>query len=433
MSSLSEKQPCTSHRIQQTKPAIIDELLKKYSSTVNLSLCQGAPFIGMPPEAQESVQHFLQDPATAKQMCEYGDVVGSEDLRRLWGNILGRGYNNQPKFPSDDLHSLDTLFPKHELMITAGANQGFVNIVLALCDSGDEVLLVLPYYFSHENALVMAGVVPRAVPVDVTTFLPNIEDIGDRITEKSKAVVIVNPGNPSGVVFPSSLLQKISTMCKKRNVWLILDEAYREFSYRDDDKTVFSPEPDEHIIKLYTMSKVYGLAGWRVGALLYPKRISADMRKVQDTIPTHASLLSQFVACEALKHSPFYEKDNYISMMRFVWVQFCEAVKKAYCAVSLSNYVLPCGAFYFFLPYDDTQYIAEKTEADDSFSVDFLATRFRILVCPGFSFGMCGYIRVSYGRIKPTQAKKASLHFGNAMSALLKEQSRRRETKSSSH
>ncbi|KAI0567827.1 Aminotransferase [Gracilaria domingensis] len=425
-----KQQPSVSTRILRTGPAIIDDITERYGPSVDVNLCQGVPRIGISDKVQEKLAMVLRDSQIMMEISKYGDLVGLPDLLKLWGNVLAGGYNNKPELDLDDLDELKTIFLSHELMITAGANQGFVNVILTICDQNDEVILVLPYYLSHVNALVMTGVVPIPVPVDHKTFIPRIEDIKARLTERSKAIVIVNPGNPSGIVTPKYLIEQVSSLCKDHGIWLVIDEAYREFLY-DDKPGFFSPEPDGHTIKLYTMSKVYGMAGWRVGAILYPELISTEMKKVQDTIPTHASLISQVAAYEALKENPLYGKESYVNKLRFVRSCFLQHLKDAYSMAPGTSFVIPNGAFYFFLPYDEVVYIPLKTEREARYAVEFLATKFHILVLPGFSFGMCGYIRASYGKIDAKEAKKVSFLFGTAFHALLKDQKRRRRESAS--
>lgn len=307
---------CTSYRIQQTAAAVIDDVINQYGEGVQFNLARGGTFYGPSDIVHKKMVSLLQqDTNNVQQLSQYGDVLGTPELRKLWANVIVNGYQDQNEFSAkeiDDsrLDDVDKLLPCQEIMITAGANQGFMNVILTLCDSDDEVLLILPYYFSHFSALVMTRVKPVLVPVNKKTFLPNLHDIVIRISSKSRALVIVNPGNPSGITFDEGLVKQIAKLCRSRRIWLIIDHAYREFVFGGESRILFSPTEDSGIIHLYTASKAYGLAGWRIGALLYPKTLSDGMRKAQDTIPTHASKFSQFVAQEAIRCNPLYEDEQ---------------------------------------------------------------------------------------------------------------------------
>lgn len=405
-----------SQRMRLTPPSTIDVLLSKYEGVATNNLASGGTFFGMSEKVRQYVLSLLRDDAKCFPMSKYGDVFGSHELRKLWANVIARSSGDK-KF--DDLKTIEELFPEHDFVITAGANQAFVNLTLMLFDPGDEVLLILPYYFGHFSSLTMTGVIPVCVPVDNRTFLPNVTDIERRITTKTKALVIVNPGNPSGVVYPKRLLDQVADVCQKHDIYLILDEAYREVSFEHLGQSVYSPPTTRGVIKMFTMSKAYGLAGWRVGGILYPKALSNDMRKVQATNPTHATRLSQAVACEALRRNACEVGSGatHIGQLKEVRDTFIEQLSKVYSS-STRELVIPQGAFYFFLPYEDDEKTANLTEDDDMRVIQFLLDNAGTLVLPGFIFGMPGFLRVGYAGIRPEDAQTAAVTLASGLQKL---------------
>lgn len=419
-----------SARIRDTGAAIIDDIINEYGDRVRFNLAPGSTYFGPSSEIITQVIAKLDDPRRRSEVSRYGDVLGVPELRKLWSHVLIAGYDDRDgQIRGDSVNdskrtiSGEGLLPNHELMITAGANQGFVNAVLTVCDEGDEVLLILPYYFSHFNALVMTGVVPVLVPVHENTFEPQITSIEERISKKSKALVVVNPGNPSGRVFSKEVMNNIVALCKHHGIWLIIDEAYREFVHEGESRIAYSPKLDDGIIYLYTASKAYGLAGWRIGAVLYPERLSESMRKVQDTIATHASRFSQEVAFEALHHDPLYEtagNPSRITLLNRVREIFTDTLRPIYRDTSLSDrLVIPDGAFYFFLPYRDSSAQCAASVSNDMEVVKFLAVDHGVLLTPGFVFGMPGYVRLSYGCIEISDAPEAANRVATGMRYLL--------------
>lgn len=417
-----------SHRIQHTAAAVIDDVINQYGEKVQFNLARGGTFYGLSDVVRKKVASLLQqDTNDVRQLSQYGDVLGMPELRKLWANVIVKGYQdrngaNAREIGDSKLDNIDELLPYQEIMITAGANQGFINAILTICDCGDEVVLILPYYFSHFNALTMTGVKPVLVPVSTENFLPDLRDIEERISSKSRALVVVNPGNPSGITLDEGLMKQIAELCKSRSIWLIIDHAYREFVFGDKPRITPSPKEVSDIIHLYTASKAYGLAGWRIGALLYPKMLSDGMKKVQDTIPTHATKFSQLVAMEAIRHNPLYEDEDsvsVISMLNEIRIAFADALQSLYRASHLEHlFVAPTGAFYFFLPYLNPNEHPSVCEEDDMRIVERLALQHGVLVAPGCAFGMTGYIRLSYGLLKPANAKEAAQALAKGLQAV---------------
>lgn len=413
--------PVSSRRVRQAWPPVVDNIINKYGNRVRFNLAPGAPYFGMCDEVRLKVAALLGARQNTADLSRYGDVLGSLALRQSWASVILHGYD------SDSLHvpapkDIECLLPRHELMITAGANQAFVNVILALCDGGDEVLLILPYYFSHYNALAVTGVTPVCVPVDKRTLLPHVASIRERISGRSRALVVVNPGNPSGKVFDRVLMDSITRLCRDQKIWLIIDEAYREFAYESTAQLAYSPSADDGIIHIYTMSKAYGLAGWRIGAVMYPKRISEEMRKVQDTIPTHPAKFSEAVALEALRYNPVahsIERPSKVVQLGEVRKVFVRALRRVYRnSILADRFVVPDGAFYFFLPYNTLDGELPSRRSDMQV-VEYLATQHNILVSPGFTFGMEGYIRVSYGCVEISSADEVSSALALGLSIFL--------------
>jgi aspartate/methionine/tyrosine aminotransferase len=199
-------------------------------------------------------------------------------------------------------------------MICAGSNQGFLNILLCLCNPGDQVILFRPYYFSHYTACLLAGLEPVVVHTD-SDFLPPPQSL--KITDKTKLVVVVSPGNPSGRVVGVDLLRCLYQLCSQKGVWLLIDEAYEHFTFDGAESNSFSAT--DGVINLYTFSKVgqlstpfqkhrltwcksHSLAGLRVGYFGYPHYLRKHMLEIQDTIATHACHLAQRAALAAINN-----------------------------------------------------------------------------------------------------------------------------------
>lgn len=192
-----------------------------------------------------------------------------------------------------------------EVMVTAGANQAFVNAAQTLLSEGDRVVLFAPYYFSHEVALQLLGCEIIVCESDAVTGQPDVEALCDIMEDCSaeekevKMVVMCTVGNPSGVVVRERIVAAVEELCRIGGAWLVSDETYEYFTY--GKATHHSPNATEGVINIYSFSKAYGMPGWRVGYMAYPKSIQSELEKVQDTIITMPTILSQRVALMALK------------------------------------------------------------------------------------------------------------------------------------
>ncbi len=191
---------------------------------------------------------------------------------------------------------------ERQVIVTAGSNMGFLNAVLAITSPGDEVILQTPYYFNHEMAIAIAGC--RAVPVSTdANYQLRLEAIQQAITERTRAIVTISPNNPTGVVYSEADLRAVNYLCTSRGIYHITDEAYEYFTY--DDSKHFSagaiPGSVDHTISLYSLSKAYGFASWRIGYVVVPIHLFDAMMKIQDTNVICPPVISQYAALGALQ------------------------------------------------------------------------------------------------------------------------------------
>lgn len=383
----SSKMPALSRRVLTTDPPHIEVVLEKYAhlepKPVNLAL--GTSWFDPPSSALQIIEDGV---LAERDTHRYNSVLGITPLREALCKRL------------EDRLKLD--LTNQELMVSAGANQAFSLIALALLDSGDKAILPRPYYFSHLCSLQLAAAIVEMVDWDPATLLPNMEQMREKISSPGvKMVVLTTPGNPSGAVCPKHTIIEIVQLCRQYNVWLVIDETYQDFLY--DGAAHYSPCANalqyDGIIHVGTCSKSFGLAGWRVGFIVYPAWASEHMQKIEDTVPTHPSIASQKIALGALQCPPDWVSD------RVKELYVCrDALWKE---VEWLGTVRTCGAFYFLVP------VPMGVSEEDV--IDVLATEYSVLVTPGSAFGAPGYLRVSYGSVAPEVCIAAIRRFGEGM------------------
>ena len=319
-----------------------------------------------------------------------------------------------------------------DVMVTAGANQAFTNVVLTLVDANDHVCLFTPYYFNHLMALQMTGGGENVQvgPSDPNTLVPDLDWLETKLREQSnqaaqahdgnedgakqiKMVVLVNPCNPTGITLPLEVLERAARLCEEHGTWLVVDNTYEDFVYED---AVHRTVEGSHVLNLFSMSKAYGMMGWRIGYIAYPKAradmdLGKELLKVQDTIPICPAVVSQYAALGALEEGS-------------TWVaQYVEGLEKnrrivrdALMPLGEENIKGGTGAIYYFCK------LPERYRNKDQDVARWLVETHGICVIPGSSCGSPGWIRVAYANLEPEACMKAAGRLQKGLEELVKDQ-----------
>jgi aspartate/methionine/tyrosine aminotransferase len=363
--------------IQSPIIPVIGELIKNSPGTISLG--QGVVHYQPPETAMSLLPKFLAEPKNHL----YQAVVGLPELLTALAAKLSI-------FNGIDINE------KNAIVVTAGSNMGFINAILAITAPGDEIILNIPYYFNHEMAIKMAGCHPILVPTDTDYQLMPLA-IAAAITDKTRAVVTISPNNPTGVVYSEMALRQVNQICREKGIYHISDEAYEYFTYNGAKH--FSPgaflNSNQYTISLFSLSKAYGFASWRIGYMVIPQHLLTAVKKVQDTILICPPVVSQYAALGALQAKDNYLKDNINAIAQVREIVINELHKLAsLCTITPAN-----GAFYFFLKV--------HTKMNDLELVKKLIQEYKIAVIPGTTFGIeqgC-YLRVAYGALPADTAK----------------------------
>jgi aspartate/methionine/tyrosine aminotransferase len=243
-------------------------------------------------------------------------------------------------------------------------------------------------------AITMASAAPVVVATD-QNYQPRIDAIASVITPRTRAVVTISPNNPTGAVYSENDLRQINTLCAQRGIYHIHDEAYEYFTY--DGVEHFSPGSingaSEHTISLFSLSKAYGFASWRIGYMVIPQHLIAAVQKIQDTNLICPPVISQYAAVYALRGGSEYcrQKVRELADVRQLVLDHLMQISQ-YLTVPTAQ-----GAMYFLAKV--------HTHLRDMDLVTALVRDFRVAVIPGNTFGITDgcYLRISYGALeKPT-------------------------------
>jgi aspartate/methionine/tyrosine aminotransferase len=366
--------------IQSPIIPLVGELISQHPDTISLG--QGIVAYPPPQEARESLVHFWSKLNNHK----YKSVQGIPELLSIIKTKLEQENGIE-------------IGEQNAIIVTAGSNMGFINAILAITQPGDEIILQTPYYFNHEMAIGMVSCSPVLVATD-ENYQPCPDEIRRAITDKTKAVVTISPNNPTGTVYAKSSLQEINKICEERNIYHISDEAYEYFTY--DGVKHYSPasftNSSKYTISLFSLSKAYGFASWRIGYMVIPDHLLLAVKKVQDTILICPPVVSQYAAVGALRAGLSYcqEKIKEIKEVRNIVLRKLRVIDNL-CTISKME-----GAFYVFLKI--------HASIKDFQLVERLIKEYRIAAIPGTTFGMVEgcYLRVAYGALEKNTALEGS-------------------------
>jgi aspartate/methionine/tyrosine aminotransferase len=368
-----------SHRLRAVQSPIIPviaDLIRAQAGTISLG--QGVVGYGPPPEAQAQIDRFLAQPANHRYQSVAGlpELVAALEARMAvdHGVAVGPAHGNR-------------------LMVTAGGNNAFLAALLAIADPGDEIILPVPYYFNHEMAITMVNCRPVLVPTDAGYQL-EVAALRAAITPRTRAIVTVSPNNPTGAVYPAATLRAVNALCAERGIFHLNDEAYAAFTY--DEATHFSPASlpgaAAHTIALHSMSKAFGFASWRIGWMVFPERLEAALRKIQDTFIICPPVISQYAALGALAAGGAFVRCKIAEVAAVRALVRRELAPLE--AEGIGEVPPAAGAFYFLLRLRSKRPPLEVAE--------HLIREHRVAVIPGNAFGCergC-HLRLAYGALQ---------------------------------
>ncbi len=269
-------------------------------------------------------------------LTRYGPVLGQPSLRQALAQDISKAYGA----------SVDD----RQVAITAGANQAFCLAVMALCEAGDEVIIPTPYYFNHDMWLRINGVQPIHLTCD-DQMLPDPSEAAALISERTKAIALVSPNNPTGRVYPKEIIAGFARAAAANGIHLILDETYRDFRPTTEAAHDLFTDPgwDDTLVHLHSFSKVFSITGYRVGGMAADPALLAEVEKIADCVTICPSRLGQEAAEYGLAHLADWVEGNRVMMNARV-DRFVELVETSESGFSIAS----AGAYFAFVrhPFD---------------------------------------------------------------------------------
>ena len=321
--------------------------------------------------------------ALRKGMTKYTDVRGIEPLREAIAE----------KYLRD--HGLS--YRKDEVLVSCGAKHSVYNIMQAVVDPGDEVLIPAPYWVSYSDMALLAGGVSKIIPTtEATSFRITPEQLEAALTRRTRVFILNSPCNPTGATYNRDELLAISRILEKHDCLVLTDDIYEKIVYENFqvyNLVALSPRLRERAIIVNGVSKTYAMTGWRIGYALAPGDVISAAAKIQSQSTSNPTSIAQAAALEALRGP----QDEVVMMVQ-------EFEKRRNVIVDRLNSITgikclkPQGAFYVF---PDISGLFGKMSNDKKLAspcdvADYLLEEAKVAVVPGEDFGSKEHIRFSY-------------------------------------
>jgi aspartate aminotransferase len=346
-----------------------------------ISFGAGEPDFDTPQRIKDAALRAMQ-----RGQTKYTEVGGIAELRAAVCAKLKRD-NNLDYEPAD-------------VLVSVGAKHTLFNLVMALINPGDEVLVPSPYWVSYpEQARLLGG-----VPIDVAThestgFDLDPAELARAVTPRTKLIVINSPNNPTGAVFSRTALEAVARLAVERKLWVVSDECYEALTFEGRHVSIasFGPEIKARTIVVNTCSKAYAMTGWRIGYAAGDRTLIRAMTDVQSQVTSNPSSVAQWAAVEALTgpQDEVAKMAGEFDRRRRLIIEGLNALPGVTCG-------MPRGAFYAFA---NVSGLFGRTwrKPDGALTLKssldvtaFLLEQARVAVVPGRDFGSDGHVRLSY-------------------------------------
>jgi len=288
-------------------------------------------------------------------------------------------------------HDFGTNYAFGECMVTVGGKHAIFNLIQALINPGDEVIIPVPYWVTYKDVVNYAGGVCVFVETDESTgFEVSARLIERHLTPKTKLVIINSPCNPSGGVLSKEEFQAIHDLTVKRDIFLMTDECYCQFVYEGAPFSIAAaPGAKENVVVAGSLSKTYAMTGWRIGFALAPAPLIGAMMKLQSHSTSNPTSIAQKAAVEAM-----CGPQDSVPVMLAEYRRRRDFVVGRLRQIPGVSIVMPKGAFYAY-PNISVAYKSGKVKNSLDFANQLL-TAASVAVVPGEAFGTNDHVRISY-------------------------------------
>ena len=313
---------------------------------------------------------------------KYTDTAGISALRQSVARSINR--------------RCGTGYAEENIVITAGAKQALFNTAMVLFEEGDEVIVPSPYWTTFTAQIAIAEATPVIIENQHTDFNLNVRAVEQAISSRTKAIILNSPCNPTGVVYSSAHIEKITELARHHSFWIIFDECYERFVYDDIEHVLplhIDPAISERLVLINSFSKSHAITGWRIGWMAAPVEVIKAARSFQSHTTSNANTIAQKASLAVLDTG-----SEFIDQARWRLMKNREIGLSYLNTVSQLKFPRPCGGFYFYLdlhPWMGGRLCDTIVQTVDDVAAIFLE-KLHCATVSGSAFGDDRGLRLSY-------------------------------------
>jgi aspartate/methionine/tyrosine aminotransferase len=339
-----------------------------------LNLCQAVPSYPPAPELQAEFARLAQTDG----MGGYTNIYGIQALREVHADSMARDYAGQ--------------IAASQVAITTGCNQAFAAAIMAVAEAGDTVVVPRPWYFNHQMWLKMLGIGIQAIPAfSAGRNYPDVVEAEKAVTSTTRAIVLCTPNNPTGAVYPPEVIHSFFELAQRKGLALILDETYKDFRPGAAPSHNLFQRSDwaETLIQLYSFSKVYALAGYRLGSMISGEKILSEAAKILDCMTICPPHITQAGVVFALRQLSGWKQGKLDVMATRL-----AAIRTAFQHPDLKFEMVSSGAYFAYVKHPFRGELSKLVAMR-------LAQEHDVLCLPGIMFGseQEDYLRFAFANV----------------------------------
>lgn len=277
-------------------------------------------------------------------------------------------------------------YDANNVAVTVGATEAVYLAFMACINPGDEVIILAPYWVQYENIVKLLGGTPIIIDTFKEEFEPDLNAIRGAITDKTKAIVVNSPNNPSGYIYKDAFLMELAEMASANHITIFDDEAYRSLRYEKEFNSITQYCRKEDVVIINSFSKQFAMTGWRIGYVVGEENFIKEVIKFQQNIAVCVATPNQYAAIEAMSHAEQYAKG-----IKDVFTKRRDTLIRELNKIDKISYQAPQGTFYAFID------ISKTGKDSKSFCFELLEKE-HVAVIPGVAFGEAfdNYIRLAF-------------------------------------
>ena len=349
----------TSFKAKQFTESVIREMSRVANKHQAINLAQGFPDFPAPQALKDAAHRAIDN-----NHNQYAITWGTKQLRDAIVYKVQRDYGV-------------TLDPEGQITVCCGATEGMIATLLATINPGDEVIIFEPFYENYGADVVLCGATPRYIKLNAPDYSFDHDELASLFNEKTKAIIINTPNNPTGKVFSLEEMTFIADLCKKYDTLAITDEIYEHIVYDGEKHIPMWTLPDmfDRCIAVNSVSKTYSVTGWRIGFVTASHVLTDAIRKVHDFLTVGAAAPLQMAVAEAFRFDESYYQEHLIDFYGARRDYFLKVLTDAG-----FQCIVPKGAYYIMADISNFGY------DDDVEFAFFLTEKIGVAVVPGSTF-----------------------------------------------